>query len=89
MTSQTLPLSLDSMRADIARILHEDPAEIGDHDNLIDLGLDSIRAMALATRWRDAGADVEFSELAAQPELAHWWALVERALLRRQAAGQA
>lgn len=89
MTSTHLPLSLDSLRADIARILHEDPDEIGDHDNLMDLGLDSIRAMALATRWREAGADVEFSELAAQPQLAHWWTLVERALLRRQAAGQA
>ncbi len=86
--TQTLPISLDSMRADIARILHEDPDEIGDTDNLLDLGLDSIRAMALATRWRDAGADVEFSELAARPELGHWWTLVERALLRRQSAGQ-
>ena len=27
-------------------------------DNLIDLGLDSMRAMTLASRWQAAGADV-------------------------------
>ena len=64
MTDATHSLTLDTMRADIARILHEDPSEIGDDDSLIDLGLDSIRAMALVTRWRDAGAAIEFSELA-------------------------
>ena len=34
--------SLDALRADIARLLHEDPSEIGDEDSLIDLGLDSV-----------------------------------------------
>jgi bifunctional isochorismate lyase/aryl carrier protein len=86
MTDATHPLTLDTMRADIARILHEDPSEIGDDDSLIDLGLDSIRAMALVTRWRDAGAAIEFSELAENARLSHWWAVVERALARR--AGQ-
>jgi bifunctional isochorismate lyase/aryl carrier protein len=85
MTDATQALTLDTMRADIARILHEDPSEIGDDDSLIDLGLDSIRAMALVTRWRDAGAPVEFSELAEVPRLSHWWAVVERALARKRA----
>lgn len=83
MTDATQTLSLETMRADIARILHEDPSEIGNDDSLIDLGLDSIRAMALVTRWRDAGADVEFSELAEDARLSHWWAVVERALARK------
>lgn len=87
MTDATQTLTLAIMRADIARILHEDPSEIGDEDSLIDLGLDSIRAMALVTRWRDAGAPIEFSELAENPRLSHWWAVVERALAR-QRAGQ-
>lgn len=82
MTDATQTLSLEQMRADIARILHEDPSEIGDEDSLIDLGLDSIRAMALVTRWRDAGAAVEFSELAETPRLSHWWSVVERAQAR-------
>jgi len=83
MTDAKQTLNLEKMRADIARILHEDPSEIGDEDSLIDLGLDSIRAMALVTRWRDAGADVEFSELAEDARLSHWWAVVERALARK------
>ena len=83
MTDAMQTLSLEKMRADIARILHEDPSEIGDEDSLIDLGLDSIRAMALVTRWRDAGAEVEFSELAEDARLSHWWTVVERALARK------
>jgi hypothetical protein len=38
-------LTRERMRADIAALLHEDPEEIGGEDNLIDLGLDSMRAM--------------------------------------------
>ncbi|MGE4336564.1 MAG: phosphopantetheine-binding protein [Pigmentiphaga sp.] len=75
-------LSLERLRTDVAAILHEDPSEILDDDNLIDLGLDSIRAMALVTRWREAGADIEFAELAERAELAHWWRLIERSLAR-------
>jgi len=73
------PITLESMRADIARVLHEDPQDIADDESLIDFGLDSIRAMALAARWRDAGAQLEFSDMAAHPTLAHWWTLVQQA----------
>lgn len=69
-------LTLETMRADIAAILHEDPSEIGDHDSLIDLGLDSIRAMTLLQRWRELGMNVEFSAFAVKPELGHWWELI-------------
>ena len=37
-------LTLERMRADVAEMLNEDPSEVGDDDNLIDFGLDSIRA---------------------------------------------
>jgi len=73
-------ISLESMRRDVARVLHEDPQDIPFDESLIDFGLDSIRAMALAARWRDAGAQVEFSDMAANPTLNHWWELVRRAL---------
>lgn len=73
-------LTLQRLREDIARVLHEDPDEIADDDNLIDLGLDSIRAMALVTRWRESGATIEFSDLAAGTTLAQWWAIIERSL---------
>ena len=84
MTPRNEPLSLARMRADIAHVLHEDPDEIGDHDSLIDLGLDSIRAMALVTRWRAEGADVAFSELAQTPTLVYWWSVAQAALARGQ-----
>jgi aryl carrier-like protein len=79
-TQNSQPLSMQRLREDIARLLHEDPEEIGENDNLIDLGLDSIRAMALVTRWREAGAAVEFSDLAASNTLAEWWPIIERSL---------
>ncbi|WP_322995702.1 phosphopantetheine-binding protein [Castellaniella sp.] len=69
-------LSLERMRADIAHLLHEPPEDIHDDDNLMDLGLDSMRLMKLASLWRKAGAQVEFSDLAADATLAQWWALV-------------
>lgn len=69
----------ETMREDIARILHESPDEIGDDDSLIDLGLDSIRAMTLVTRWRDRGIAIDFAQLAEQPTLAHWWDLAQTA----------
>ena len=76
------PLSLARMRADIAQVLHEDLAAIGDHDSLIDLGLDSIRAMALVTRWRAEGVELAFAELAQTTTLAHWWSVAQAALSR-------
>jgi len=82
-------MTFDSMRADIARMLHEDPEEVGAQDSLIDLGLDSIRAMALVTRWREQGVDLVFSELAEVPTLAHWWHVAESAMARRAQGGAA
>jgi len=70
-------LSLQRMRADVAGLLHEPPEAIGDEDNLMDLGLDSMRLMKLASRWREAGARLEFADLAAEATLARWWALVQ------------
>lgn len=71
-------VTLENMRADIATMIHEPPEAIGDDDNLIDLGLDSIRAMALLQRWIAAGAHIEFAEFAEKPELGHWWKLILR-----------
>ena len=71
-------LTHETMRADVAELLEEDAAAIGDDDNLVDFGLDSMRLMALATRWRNAGANVQFADLAERPQLTHWFSLVER-----------
>lgn len=73
MTSPTpAPFTHDRVRADIARVLQADPADLADTDNLIDHGLDSIRLMALVQTWQVAGAAVAFEQLAEYPEINHW-----------------
>lgn len=72
------PVTREKMRADIAKMLHEDPEEIDGEDSLIDLGLDSMRAMNLVLLWSEGGLELEFSEFAENPTLDGWWELVSR-----------
>src|ERR1700751_573724 len=65
-------ISRDEIRATIAAQLGSPVTDIADHDNLIQVGLNSIRMMALAGGWRKQGADVTFSELAASPPNESW-----------------
>lgn len=74
----TEPLSLDLMRDDIAAMIHIDPEEIGGDDNLMDLGLDSMRAMNLVLLWRERGVHLDFSQLATRPTLAGWWLIAKQ-----------
>lgn len=78
------PLTIEQMRADIAEVLDEPLDTVVAGDNLVDIGIDSIRIMALAQRWSRPGARIEFGDLAAYPELQHWWDAVTR---RHDAAG--
>lgn len=72
MTSTT-GLSAARVRADVAELLGCSPEEIDPRENLFDRGLDSVRVMSLVERWRAAGAtELEFPDLAEQPELGHW-----------------
>jgi aryl carrier-like protein len=70
--------TIEVLRRDIARMIHVDPSEIGDGDNLMDLGLDSMRAMTLVLSWEQQGIKLDFSQLAANVTLAGWWAVVVR-----------
>lgn len=72
------PLTLERMRTDIAHVLHEADHQIGLNDNLMDLGLDSMRAMSLVSLWSRNGITYDFSEFAARPTLAGWWEVVSR-----------
>lgn len=76
-------LTLERMRADIAAVLHEEPDAILDDDNLMDLGVDSLRALNLTLAWSEAVA-LEFSELAEHTTLQGWWGVVQS---RLRAAG--
>lgn len=77
-----MPLTLERMRADIAAIIHEQPDAIGLDDNLMDLGLDSMRLLNLIMLWQEAGVELDFGEFAERFTLAGWWEAVQR----RQAA---
>lgn len=71
------PVTLEKLRADIAAMLEEAPAAIGDDDNLMDFGLDSMRAMNLLLQWEEEGVPLDFGDIAETPTLAGLWALVQ------------
>jgi mycobactin phenyloxazoline synthetase len=65
-----------ALGAQIAEML-DVPAENVDPDaDLIGQGLDSIRMMALAGRWRRQGVDVDFASLSANPTVTAWSSLL-------------
>ncbi|HHI2934105.1 TPA: (2,3-dihydroxybenzoyl)adenylate synthase [Klebsiella variicola] len=79
MTEELLPLpaSKAALRALILPLLDESDEPMDD-ENLIDYGLDSVRMMALAARWRKVHGDIDFVMLAKNPTIDAWWALLSR-----------
>ncbi|MBB4915672.1 phosphopantetheine-binding protein [Streptosporangium saharense] len=71
-----MSLTHERVREDVADVLSEQPAEISDDENLLDRGLDSIRVMSLVERWRAAGVNTTFIELAERPTVTAWWQLI-------------
>ncbi|UNO39239.1 phosphopantetheine-binding protein [Streptomyces sp. MST-110588] len=68
-----MALTVEQIRADVADVLGEDPADIPDDENLVDYGLDSIRIMTLVERWRaDHGIEATFVDLAEKPAIEQW-----------------
>ncbi|GAB7143403.1 non-ribosomal peptide synthetase [Mycobacterium riyadhense] len=66
----------DEIRAAVAAELGCPASDVADHDNLIQLGLNSIRMMVLAGGWRKRGAAITFAELAASPTVDSWYGLL-------------
>ncbi|BCJ69203.1 hypothetical protein Prubr_62240 [Polymorphospora rubra] len=66
------PLTPDRIRHDVAELVDRAPASLRDDEDLVAAGLDSVRVMDLAARWRRAGADVAYADLLARPTLAAW-----------------
>ncbi|WP_191497891.1 non-ribosomal peptide synthetase [Mycobacterium simulans] len=66
----------DEIRATVAAELGCPASDVADNDNLIQLGLNSIRMMALAGGWRKRGAGITFAELAASPTIDSWYGLL-------------
>ncbi|WP_369348419.1 phosphopantetheine-binding protein [Stenotrophomonas sp. JAG2] len=80
-------LTLERMRADVAGMLGEAPEDIHDDENLMDLGLDSMRVLGLVLAWGNTGIPLEFSHLAEHATLGGWWTVVQR--LQAEAAASA
>ncbi|MBE1535917.1 non-ribosomal peptide synthetase [Actinomadura algeriensis] len=69
-------LTREELHTLLADVLGEPAAA---DDNLIELGMDSIRLMQLTGRLRRRGVEIRFAELAERPTLGQWWdLLVER-----------
>ncbi|MBJ3815398.1 isochorismatase [Shimwellia pseudoproteus] len=75
--ADALPATQEALRAMILPLLDEDEQPEND-ENLIDYGLDSVRMMSLAAKWRKAHGDIDFVMLAKTPTLDAWWALLSR-----------
>ncbi len=73
-----VPQSEQGLAQQLAALLDVPVEDIEPDDSLLDFGLDSVRIMSLVGDWQQAGLDVSFMELAAQPRLAHWWQLIEK-----------
>ena len=73
-----IPQSEQELALQLATLLDVPAEEIEPQDSLLDFGLDSVRIMSLVGDWQQAGLDLSFMELAAQPSLAHWWQLIEK-----------
>lgn len=73
---QPLPASLDDLRQRVAQLLQMPPSDLRDDDDLLLMGLDSIRLMSLVESLRQAGAGIEFVDLAERPTLGEWWDLL-------------
>ncbi len=73
-------LTGDEIRAAVADQVGCAAADIGDHDDLIQLGLNSIAMMAMAGGWRRRGVAVTFAQLAADPTVAAWRELLGAAV---------
>jgi len=68
-----------AVRAEVAELLGVTADTVDPDGNLISQGLDSIRMMTLAGRWRRRGIAVDFATLAAAPTIEAWSRLVSGA----------
>ena len=69
-------MTREDLRRQRAEAMEIDPADLPDDGNLIDLGLDSMRAMNLAMQWEEDGLELDFADLAESETLAGLWSLI-------------
>src|SRR5580693_8545899 len=71
-----MEISRDEIRAAVAAQLGSAATEIADTDDLIQMGLNSMRMMSLAGGWRKRGSGISFADLAGSPTIERWHALL-------------
>lgn len=75
-TDTSMPVS-ELVRSRVAELMYMDAADIGDHDDLLELGLDSIRIMDLVETLRGDGLEVSFETLASAATVQEWTTALE------------
>src|SRR5437867_2946546 len=83
-SSPRAPLTLRSMRDNVAAQIGEAPDRIAPDEDLIGRGLDSLGIMGLANMWRRQGVELSFADLLGSPTLNAWWRLVSRQVVKKQ-----
>jgi aryl carrier-like protein len=73
------PNSRDELRSTIALAIGEPDNAFSDDDLLMDVGLDSVRAMMLILEWRKAGLEVALPSFGVEPTVNGWWRVIEAA----------
>lgn len=68
----------ERVRRAVAECLGKDPADVGEDDNLMEHGLDSLRMMRLTSLWQGQGVEIPFDALAEAPTVTAWSALLSR-----------
>ncbi|SHO57445.1 isochorismatase family protein [Vibrio quintilis] len=79
-------LTLDTMQHDIAQVLEIAIDEVDVTENLLFLGLDSVRAMTLLEKWQQQGATITFAQLMEKVTLQEWWQLIDQQAVTTQAS---
>lgn len=75
-SSATSELSIHAIQHDVADILQVPTSDVETDENLIYLGLDSIRVMTLLEKWRGQGANITFLDLAEKTTIDEWWEII-------------
>lgn len=70
--------SVEAIQHAIADVLAIDVAEVLEDENLIYLGLDSVRVMLLIDRWRAAGIDISLADLSQATTVLEWHAVLSQ-----------
>lgn len=84
-SSTTSKLSIDAIQNDVADILQVPISDVETDENLIYLGLDSIRVMTLLEKWRGQGANITFLDLAEKTTIQEWWEIIADSMVSHAA----